>query len=101
MKVQLDSALPELPATGTAVTGAPAPAQPDSGGAPAGKPSAALAETADGIRMSGASTVLKQSAANGGAKITRLTGEVQTGSYVLSSAGTANAIVEDVLSGRK
>jgi|GEM_PF-2062122 len=103
MNVQLNSAIPESsstgsPAAGSAVTGASAPTQVNPGGATAGKPPA---ETADGVRISAASTALKQSAANGSAKVVRLTGAVQGGSYVTSSAATSHAIVENILSGKQ
>jgi hypothetical protein len=66
-----------------------------SGGAPAGRPSEAVASAGDDIRISSVLTELDQSA-----KIGRVAAAVQAGSYQASSTATANAVLEDALSGR-
>ena len=65
---------------------------------PAAKSPEAPEAAADGIRVSIASTALNQLSSDRSEKVSRVTAEVQGGSYQPSSTATSSALVEHALS---
>jgi hypothetical protein len=95
MGLQLNTTNTSASTTGASALGQATP----SSGASAAKSFAAPEATTDGVGISIASTALNQLSTDRNAKISRVTAEVQSGTYQTSSTATSSALVEHALSG--